>query len=618
MTTGADGRVSAPASGTGDARRDHDILLAVALTARLFRAGDLEAELATTLAALGRAAGVTRAFLFDIVRAPAGPSAALTHEWTAPGIASLLGSPLLGSFVGGAETDPMAVELDAGRAFVLRAADATDRLRTLLEAIGSRTVLIVPVEVNGERTASIGFEDAIVDRTWDDDEVAALMAAAGMIGAAIGARRTAESLRNRDAILEAVADAGERFMRGEPVHAAIDATIARLGEATHSSRVVLVERRRSADATDRMLARHAWAASGVRPLAAGPDSEGFGYFPRWARELAGARIIAGNVADFPADERELLERDRVRSIVIAPVAVGGRWWGHLGFDDSVTERAWSALEIDALRTAAGMIGAALQQTATTEAIAAAHARLRDVQRMDAVGRLAGGLAHDFNNVLTVVAGHARFLLDGAPSDEARADAQSILDAAQSGTELTRQLMAFSRKRIEQLAPVDLGELVERSRRMFERLVGPSVAVELALTPRLPAVMTDAAQFEHVLVNLVSNARDAMPDGGTLTISTGPAPDAQFVELVVRDSGIGMDEATQAHIFEPLFTTKPSGRGTGFGLATTAAVVAGSGGRIAVTSAPGAGATFTIRLPVADGPADDPEIGLEVGPENTAE
>jgi signal transduction histidine kinase len=254
-----------------------------------------------------------------------------------------------------------------------------------------------------------------------------------------------------------------------------------------------------------------------------------------------------------------------------------------------------------------MMGAALQQSAATEAILAAYDRLREVQRMDAVGRLAGGLAHDFNNVLAVVDGHARFLLDPLTPEEVRKDAESIIGAVERGTALTRQLLAFSRKRIDELAPVDLNRLVEQAQRMIERLVGPTIALEVELAPDLPEVMTDAAQFGHVLVNLAANARDAMPDGGTLSISTGPDSDSRFVELIVRDTGTGMDEATQARIFEPLFTTKPTGRGTGFGLATARAVVAGSGGRITVASRPGEGAAFTIRLPLAD--AGD--IGSEV-------
>jgi hypothetical protein len=260
-----------------------------------------------------------------------------------------------------------------------------------------------------------------------------------------------------------------------------------------------------------------------------------------------------------------------------------------------------------------MIGAALQQSAATEAILAAYDRLREVQRMDAIGRLAGGLAHDFNNVLAVVDGHARYLLEPTTREEARQDAESIIGAVERGTALTRQLMAFSRKRIDELAPVDLNRLVDHDRRMFERLLGPAIALEVLLAPDLPQVLTDAAQFGHVLLNLVANARDAMPDGGTLSISTGSGSDPRFVELVVRDTGIGMDEATQARIFEPLFTTKPSGRGTGFGLATARAVVAGSGGRITVDSRPGNGAVFTIQLPLADAGDLGPEVDGAASP-----
>ena len=228
------------------------------------------------------------------------------------------------------------------------------------------------------------------------------------------------------------------------------------------------------------------------------------------------------------------------------------------------------------------------------------------QKMQALGLLAGGIAHDFNNMLTVIFGRAQVLLDRLPHDaRARHDADAIGEAAERASALTRQLLAFSRKQLLERHTLDLNAVVVDMAKMLRRLIGENITVVTALSHTAAWVNVDRGQLEQVILNLAVNARDAMPNGGHLTLATdhvdvdadgGRLPCGRFVALVVSDTGIGMEAATQEHIFEPFYTTKPVGEGTGLGLSTVYGVVEQHGGHISVDSVPGEGTTFRIRLP----------------------
>jgi CheY-like chemotaxis protein len=240
--------------------------------------------------------------------------------------------------------------------------------------------------------------------------------------------------------------------------------------------------------------------------------------------------------------------------------------------------------------------------------------------LQVIGQLAGGIAHDFNNILGVIINYARFAQGSVPpGSPAAADIEEIRRAAERGVGLVRQLMILARRESGATVVFDLNELIAGLDGFLRSTIGEHITVERRLAPDLWPLADDPARIEQILINLAVNARDAMPGGGTLAVSTrniaggpgsvGPAG----VELSVSDTGAGMDDATLARIFEPFFTTKPTGKGTGMGLATVYGIVKQSGGDIRVRSAPGAGSTFTIVLPPEAAAAAGDAVVSELAP-----
>jgi PAS domain S-box-containing protein len=240
---------------------------------------------------------------------------------------------------------------------------------------------------------------------------------------------------------------------------------------------------------------------------------------------------------------------------------------------------------------------------------------RQAQKMEAIGQLAGGIAHDFNNLLTAILGYSELAIEQMPADDAMAgDLREIRKAALRAAALTQQLLAFSRRQVLRLQPTDVNRVVEGMEQMLKRIIGEHISIELRLRSGLPLINADAAQLEQVMLNLAVNARDAMPDGGRLTMTTtvrrtdadglgrSPAQAGDYVVLSLHDTGQGMDAETQNRIFEPFFTTKARGKGTGLGLSTVYGIVQQLAGVITVDSRLGEGTSFQLYFPALTGSA----------------
>jgi signal transduction histidine kinase/ActR/RegA family two-component response regulator len=286
----------------------------------------------------------------------------------------------------------------------------------------------------------------------------------------------------------------------------------------------------------------------------------------------------------------------------------------VGFAAAFATYPLDDMDLNGFAASAGDIARYIDRKRVEDALQESELQLRQLQKMEAVGRLAGGIAHDFNNLLTVIMGRSRLLLGVmAPDHPHHRSVKSIDETAERAALLTRQLLAFSRKQVLTPAVLDLNEVVVGMTDILQRLIGESVDLIFEPGTDVGQIKVDRGQLEQVVVNLVVNARDAMPQGGRITIETssggppehgaGAAGSARHARLTVTDTGTGMDAHTRARIFEPFFTTKEPGKGTGLGLATVYGIVRQSGGTIQVDSELGVGTTFTISLPRVEDSAE---------------
>jgi signal transduction histidine kinase/DNA-binding NarL/FixJ family response regulator len=304
----------------------------------------------------------------------------------------------------------------------------------------------------------------------------------------------------------------------------------------------------------------------------------------------------------------LLQTDLPRAMARAietgqPVSVPPLRYG----DARVREAVW---QIEAAPLGDRLVGLFFSDVTERESL---EQQMRAAQRMEAVGRLAGGVAHDFNNLLTVIQSYVGFLLEQLPANEAaHEDAKTIGDAATRAAQLTSQLLAFSRQQPRELVVLNVNETLGELDKMLRRVIGEDVELVTRLCPALVSVEADRTQIEQIVMNLAVNARDAMPSGGKLTIETAnvdlegardaggkPVPRGRYAMLAVSDTGVGMAEELLRNIFEPFFTTKDKGRGTGLGLSTVHGIVEQSGGYVSVYSEVGVGTAFKIYLPSTD-------------------
>ncbi len=575
-------------------------------------------------------------------------------------------------------------------------------------------------------------------QTYDDEPrpqppaLEQLRALSSAIGAALLPHIIYEERLRRDAILTAAVEGAAMFLREATWAGGIPTFLKLLGRAARASRAYLFHVHPAPDGRLLTSQLYEWTEAGIQPQIDNPELQNLDLaaagYQRWIDKLHQGEPTGGAIRLFPDTERPLLEAQGIKSLLVVPVHVDGEWWGFIGFDDCVTERAWSRLERMALQLAADVLAEAihrerieqqsrLQLTALTSAangvmitdaggrilwvnhalcrtsgysadeligqtpailrsdehddafyervladILAGRAwqgeiriRRRDgsicvneltvtpvtdaqgrpthfiaiqqdvterhqlreqllqAAKMESIGRLAGGIAHDFNNVLQVILSYSAAIREQlAESDPRRRDVIEIEASARRATELTRQLLTFSRRQQCEMTELDLNAVIRDAERLLRRLLPENIRFELRLEEGLPPIRGNAVQIEQILVNLVVNARDAMPTGGDLRIGTSPvtldadrlppvagARPGRYVEFTVEDTGHGMPPSVLSRMFEPFFTTKGEGAGTGLGLSIVYSLVQQHDGFIHVDSRVGHGTCFYIRFPAIE-------------------
>ncbi|WP_298270808.1 response regulator [Geobacter sp.] len=435
--------------------------------------------------------------------------------------------------------------------------------------------------------------------------------------ARIRREREVAERRSRE-LSEAMAAASLRFLETGNICRMAQILVERCVSITTSSCGFLYDLRPNGDA--RILAisgNSSHVAAGCRFLTGleGSADNGSGYVVARSDCLLFAPVVDEQTIlcnDFGTGNHHLCQQERSRSLISSflgtPLKVGARVVGVIGLINK--PGGFTTLERRELETFAQTAALALHSARAELEHKQAMEQLRQAQKMEAIGQLAGGIAHDFNNLLTVINGYSTLLLHEMPHDNPyRPEVEHILQAGERAADLTHQLLAFSRRQILEPKVINVNHLVKNIEKMLKRLIRENIILNTRLADEIGMVKADPGQVEQIVMNLVVNARDAMENGGVVTIETADAVfDDLFVQenrgavagnyvmLAVHDSGTGMSEEVKRKIFEPFFTTKAQGRGTGLGLATVYGIVKQSGGYIQVLSEPGRGSSFRVFLP----------------------
>jgi signal transduction histidine kinase len=493
--------------------------------------------------------------------------------------------------------------------------EVTDAVRRLLLESGVVAWLAVPLRVNAKTIGALAIGDR-AGRRFSPAEVTLLQTFADQAAVALRQAQLFEESEHRRRTAEALAEVG------------------RLLSQTLDPRVVGA---RIVESVETLLAARSAILYSLEPtsgvLTAHTVSTDLGPLHNWTLRLERGFGIAWLAVDqrCPIMTPDVLEDDRVvlapdirtrigpsahRALLAVPLVAQDRIVGALVVADG-TGRVYSEADAQLAQTFAAHAAIALENARLYQDVQRAYddlshtqAQLVQARKMETVGHLAGGIAHEFNNLLTVVLGRTALLLDPLPSDDpVRQGMEHIQKAAERAALLTRQLLAFSRRQVLQPTALDVNRVVTELLPMFRSLLGETIALT-ALPEVAPVfVRADQGQLEQVIVNLVVNARDAMPQGGRLTVRTATIngdvhpdlPPGPYVLLALTDTGLGMTEEIRARVFDPFFTTKGVGKGTGLGLSMAYGIIGQHGGTMAVESQEGQGSTFTVYLPRIDAP-----------------
>lgn len=453
---------------------------------------------------------------------------------------------------------------------------------------------------------------------WVDASVAAIRDSQGRLKALVGAivdinerKKAEEALRRRLRTEEQLSKICARFVFAPETGTAIRASLEDLGSLADADRVFLALFR---DEAEKIESVYSW---GPDAGSDGAEALEFLMAPAWKKRLDRGEAVClkdlSLLADADPVAARRLEGLNVRSLLVLPLRMDGRTNGAIALGNLREESFWTEEEQRLVAVQADVLAVALERERAAREKQLLADQLRQAQKMEALGRMAGGVAHDFNNVLTVINGYADLCLAQTEGNGAlRSALEEIRRAGERAAGLTRQLLAFSRHQPLDSKIVDLNEVLADLRGLLGHILGEDIRLLFSPAPSPAWVRIDRPLWEQAILNLAINARDAMPSGGTFSVEisetlgdtgsdpTQPAlPPGPCVVLSVRDTGTGMQPEICKRIFEPFFTTKESGRGTGLGLAMVFGTVRQSGGQIRVQSVPGQGTTFTIVLPKAE-------------------
>lgn len=430
------------------------------------------------------------------------------------------------------------------------------------------------------------------------------------------------ALRRRDRILRTVAHAARTLLHAQSWQRAAETVVAELGAATETNAVSLFANE-ALDNEPAFQARCLWPA----PKESDPPASPIGYraagCARWLELLARGETVHGRVDELPVSERTVPQAKGIQRIALTPIFADTTWWGFLALGRADASPAWSEMELEALRTAAEVFGAAIHRAEAEAERDRIQRKLQTAQKLESLGVLAGGIAHDFNNLLTSILGNASLARADLPAgSRAEHPLQQIQATSQRAAELCRQMLAYAGKGRFVVQIQDLNHLIKDIIQLLHVTLSKKASIHLKLSPELLQVMADAAQVRQIVMNLVLNASEAIGDRpGNIQITTGvirpdmdyfkgavcapEEPEEEYVFLRVLDDGCGMTPAVQARIFEPFYTTKFAGRG--LGLSATLGIVRGHRGALNLQSQPGQGSVFTLLLPRVTGRPAEPQL-----------
>jgi signal transduction histidine kinase/CheY-like chemotaxis protein/PAS domain-containing protein len=581
---------------------------------------------------LGRALNVSRAG-YGTIHTPT-ETITIERDWNAPGIESLAGTLHFrdyGSYI---------EDLKSGRTVVVSNADFDPRTKDTaasLKAISAHSLVNMPVTEQGDAVALL-FLNCAEPREWQDEELQLIREFAERTRSAVARRKAEIALRDSERRLAFLDELGRATANATDADSILAITTRMVAQHLHVSNCAYADMDEDEDG---FTIRGDWAAPGSPSIVGHYSLADFGTLA--VQELGAGRplIVNDNGAELLPQEAQAFQDIGIAATICMPLVKEGRLTALMAIHDKlprnwsdyelamireVTERSWAHVErvrseVHLRKSAAAL--AELNQTLEdrvaerTEQLSQAEEALRQSQKMEAVGQLTGGLAHDFNNLLTGIGGS--FEMIGMRMAQGRSsDVERYLKAGQGAVKraaaLTHRLLAFSRRQTLNPKSIDLNRLVRDMEDLIRRTVGPAIDVEVVGASGLWTTLVDPNQLENALLNLCINARDAMPDGGRLTIESAnrsldhraarelDLSPGQYVSLSVTDTGVGMTAAVKAKAFDPFFTTKPLGEGTGLGLSMIYGFARQSGGQVRIYSEVGQGTTMGLYLPRHDGAA----------------